>query len=151
MLERTGWLAALLAGLAVPGGAAGEPVSAPVDGSVNGGANGAGPTTAGAVPPAADFAARLPALLAAARAEGSNAALILFLARWPDTAEAEEARVALRARGRPDPRPDPGPDGTIVAAFDRARLAGPAALAAFAAAYPNHPLGLEAERPFWSE
>jgi hypothetical protein len=56
------------------------------------------------------------------------------------------ARAALKARTRSDPVPDPGPDGAIVAAFDR-----PAALAAFAATYPNHPFGLEAERAFWNQ
>ena len=101
-------------------------------------------------PPPPDYAAGLRATLERALAEGSNAALILFLARHPDEPLADEARAALKLRPRPDPVADPGPDGAIVAAFDRARLAGPVALAAFAAAYPNHPLGLEARRAEWS-
>jgi hypothetical protein len=101
------------------------------------------------VPPPADPVAGLEAALAAALADGSNAALILFIARHPDAPPTDRARAALRARPAPDPRPDPGPDGAIIAAFDRARLAGPAALAAFAAAYPDHPLGAEARRAAW--
>ena len=73
----------------------------------------------------------------------------MFIARNPDEALTDQARRTLAARSRPDPRPWPGPDGDIVAAFDRARLAGPAALAAFAAAFATHPLGAEARRPFW--
>ena len=101
------------------------------------------------LPPPADPAAVLAQALAAARADGSNAALILFIARYPDEPLTATARAALAARRWPDRRPAPGPDGAIIAAFDRARLAGPAALAAFAQAYPNHPLGAEALRPDW--
>jgi hypothetical protein len=113
-------------------------------------AAGAAGQPAAVTPPPPDYAAGLRAPLDRALAEGSNAALILFVARHPDEPLADEARAALKARPRPDRVADPGPDGAIVAAFDRARLAGPAALAAFAAAYPNHPLGLEARRAEWS-
>jgi hypothetical protein len=102
------------------------------------------------VPPPADPAAVLARALDAARA-GPNSGLILFIARYPDAPITAAARGALAARRRPDPGPAPGPDGAIVAAFDRARLAGPAALAAFARAYPNHPLGAEALRPEWRQ
>ena len=51
--------------------------------------------------------------------------------------------MALAARRQADPTPVEGPDGNIVAAFDRARLDGPAMLDAFAARYPNHPLAAE--------
>jgi hypothetical protein len=111
---------------------------------------GAAPAQAPVMPPPPDYAAGLAASLAAARAAGTSAALILFIARYPDEPLTDDARAALAARRTPDPRPDPGPDGAIIAAFDRARLAGPAALAAFAAATPNHPLGAEALRPVWS-
>ena len=101
------------------------------------------------LPPPADPGAVLAGALAAALADGSNAPLILFIARYPDEPLAGTARAALAGRRRPDPRPAPGPDGAIIAAFDQARLAGPAALAAFARAYPAHPLGAEALRPDW--
>lgn len=104
---------------------------------------------AGADLPPPDPGRALAAEYARARAAGSNAALIGFIARHPDAALTAQARAALAARRQPDPVPDPGPDGAIVAAFDRARLGGPAALAAFAAAYPNHPLGLEAHLESW--
>ena len=104
----------------------------------------------GVMPPPPDYAAGLRSTLDQALADGSNAALILFIARYPDEALTEEARAALKARGQPDPLPYPGPDGDILAAFDRARLAGPAALAAFAGIYANHPLGAEAGRAAWS-
>jgi hypothetical protein len=101
------------------------------------------------LPPPADPATVLAQALAAALADGSSAALILFIARYPDEPLTGTARAALAARRRPDPRIPAGPDGAVIAAFDRARLAGPAALAAFARAYPNHPLGAEALRPDW--
>ena len=87
-------------------------------------------------------------LLGRTLADGSSGALILFLARYPDGPDAGTVRAALAARRQPDPAPVGGPDGDIVAAFDRARLDGPATLDAFAARYPNHPLAAEARR--WS-
>ena len=87
---------------------------------------------------------------ALAREEGSNGALILFIARAPRSALAETARRMLRERGAPDPAPPAGPNGAIIAEFDAARLAGPPALRAFAARYPGHPLAEEARRPFWT-
>ena len=100
--------------------------------------------TVAARPP--DGVAVLRGLLDGALAAGTNSALILFVARYPDEPAAEVARVALAGRRGPDPRPAGGPDGAIVDAFDRARLAGPAALEAFALRYQNHPLGAEARR-----
>lgn len=110
------------------------------------------------VPPAADPAVAVQRQLDAARAAGTSTALILFLARYPDVPAAGPARAALAARHRPDPPADRSADGSgaaaadpdrdIAAAFDRARLAGPAALDAFAARTANHPLGAEARR--WS-
>ena len=87
-------------------------------------------------------------LLGRALADGSGGALILFLARYPDGPDAGTVRAALAARRQADPAPVGGPDGDIVAAFDGARLDGPATLDAFAARYPNHPLAAEARR--WS-
>lgn len=82
-------------------------------------------------------------------AEDSGAGLILFIARYPDDPLAEDARRRLRLRVDPDPAPPAGPDGRLIADFDAARRAGPAALDAFAARSPGHPLAAEALRPFW--
>jgi hypothetical protein len=101
------------------------------------------------VPPRADEAAVLRQLLSQALGAGANAPLIAFIARYPDEALTETARQALHARLTPDPTPGPGPDGDIFMAFDIARLAGPPALADFAARYPTHPLAAEARRPIW--
>lgn len=102
----------------------------------------------GARPPPDDGAVRRD-LLGRAIADGSNGALILFLARYPADPDAETVRGLLATRRQPDPAPLRGPDGAIVAAFDRARLDGPAALGAFAARYPTHPLAAEAR--LWSQ
>lgn len=102
------------------------------------------------VPPARDGAVAIQAELGAALADGSNAALILFIARFPDQPLADQARQALLARTSPDPAPDPGPDGDMIMEFDRARLSGThAALAQFSARYAGHPLAAEAARPIW--
>lgn len=92
-------------------------------------------------------------LYARTLAADSSAALILFIARYPDDPLAGEARLRLRARP-PDPAPAEGPDGVnpdgaIIAQFDAARIAGPAALDAFARRHAGHPLAAEALRPFW--
>ena len=100
-------------------------------------------------------------LYARTLAADSSAALILFIARYPDDPLAGEARLRLRARP-PDPAPAEGPDGmsdglndganpdgAIIAQFDAARIAGPAALDAFALRHAGHPLAAEALRPFW--
>jgi hypothetical protein len=100
------------------------------------------------VPPADDPAAVLARHLDTVL-DGPNAGLILFIARYPDEPLTARARAALATRRMPDPQPDPGPDGEVIAAFDRARLAGPAALAAFARTWSTHPLGMEALRPEW--
>lgn len=102
-----------------------------------------------AAPPPADPALALQRQLDDALAAEASAPLILFIARYPDAPATAAARTRLATRRSPDPRPAAGPDGDIVAAFDRARLSGPAALDAFALGHANHPLGAEAAR--WSQ
>ncbi len=101
------------------------------------------------VPPPPDNAAGLASTLNQALSDGSNAAVIAFIARYPDDPMTDRARAALAVRRGPDAAPDPGPDGAVFDAFDRARLGGPSAMAGFTAAYANHPLGAEAQRNFW--
>lgn len=109
------------------------------------------PRRAESLPPPLDPAVALNRSFTRAVAEGSNAALLLFIARNPGTDEADESRRLLARRPGLDPLPYPGPDGPILEAFDRARLAGPEALAAFAARYhDSHPLGMEALNPGWT-
>ena len=84
-------------------------------------------------------------------AAGSNAALIMFLARNPASSHAAAARAQLALRRTADASAVTGAvagtDVSIVAAFDAARLSGdPAALIAFVAQYGNHPLAAEARR-----
>jgi hypothetical protein len=84
-------------------------------------------------------------------AGGSNASLIMFLARNPDSPHAEAARARLAARRSPDApaavRTVGGADADIISAFDAARLSGdPAAWRAFLAAHGGHPLAAEARR-----
>jgi hypothetical protein len=88
-------------------------------------------------------------LYARTLAEDSSGALILFIARYPDDPLADGARRRLRLRTGPDPVPFRGPDDQLLSEFDAARRAGPAALDAFAARHPGHPLAAEAQRPFW--
>lgn len=103
-----------------------------------------------AVAPARDGAVALEEQYQAAVAAAGNWALINFIARDPEAPRAVDARALLLVRP-PDAVPGPGPDGEIYLAFDRARAIGtPAAMAAFAAAYPTHPLAIEAARPVWS-
>lgn len=135
-MERRSFLAVVLGRLASGAAAAASGPAAPR-------------SRAGPVAPQADPASAVRRQFVVALDAGTSAALILFLTRYPDEADSGTARAALAAWRRPDSTPPGGPDGAIGAAFDRARLAGPAALAGFAAAYPNHPLGLEARRPFW--
>jgi hypothetical protein len=80
--------------------------------------------------------------------DGSNAALIRFIARHPETALADEAWRRLQQRPAPDDRPLANdPDATIYAAFDAARRTGTAeAWRDFARTYANHPLAAEANR-----
>lgn len=80
--------------------------------------------------------------------DGSNAALIRFIARHPETALADEARRRLQQRTAPDERPLANdPDAAVYAAFDAARRAGTAeAWRDFARTYANHPLAAEANR-----
>lgn len=103
------------------------------------------------IPPPRDPAVVLDAEYQRARAAGTNAALILFIARQPDSPLADQARVTLRGRTTPDPTPDSGPDGDILMAFDLARLSRDrAALDDFARLYAGHPLAAEAARPIWT-
>lgn len=98
-----------------------------------------------------DFSAGLAATLQQALAEGSNGALIEFIARNPDEAVTDTARQALAGRRSSDAMLWPGPDGEIIAAFDAARLTGdPAAMRSFAETHAAHPLGQEALRDFWN-
>jgi len=84
---------------------------------------------------------------AAALADGSSTALILFLARHPDNAAAPRVRAALARRTAPDAAARiaaAGGEAEIVAAFDAARRAGTdAAWDAFAARFGSHPLVAE--------
>lgn len=61
-------------------------------------------------------------------AAGNSAALIMFLARNPDTRQAPEVRQLLAARQTPDSlavtEAVAGGDAEVVSAFDAARLAG---------------------------
>lgn len=80
--------------------------------------------------------------------QGSNAALIRFIARHPGHALADEARLRLQRRTTPDDEPlAHDPDATVYAAYDAARRAGTAeAYRDFARTYANHPLAAEANR-----
>jgi len=80
--------------------------------------------------------------------DGSNAALIRFIARHPGSALAEEAWRRLRQRPAPDEHPLANdPDAAVYAAFDAARRAGTAAAwRDFARTYASHPLAAEATR-----
>lgn len=111
-------------------------------------AAGAGERAAAEAAAPMDPQAVLADLYARSLAADSSAALILFIARYPDDPLAGEARIRLRARP-PDPAPAGGPDGAIIAQFDAARVGGPAALDAFALRHAGHPLAAEALRPFW--
>jgi hypothetical protein len=80
--------------------------------------------------------------------DGSNAALIRFIARHPETALADDAWRRLQQRPGPDERPLANdPDAAVYAAFDAARRTGTAeAWRDFARTYANHPLAAEATR-----
>jgi len=80
--------------------------------------------------------------------DGSNTALIRFIARHPGTVLADEAWRRLQQRPAPDERPLANdPDAAIYAAFDAARRTGKAeAWRDFARTYANHPLAAEATR-----
>lgn len=89
----------------------------------------------------------------AAVAQGSNAALIMFLARNPQSTHAAEARRLLAQRRNPDTpatiRAAAGADADIVAQFDSARLSGdPAKIRVFILRHADHPLATEAQRWF---
>lgn len=79
-------------------------------------------------------------------AEGTNAALIRFVARHGSEPIAEEARDRLARRSEPDAavsRTDP--DSAIYQAFDEARLDGTSeAYRLFISRFANHPLAAEA-------
>ena len=80
--------------------------------------------------------------------DGSNAALIRFIARHPETALADEAWRRLQQRPAPDEHPLANdPDAAVYAAFDAARRTGTAeAWRDFARTYASHPLAAEATR-----
>ncbi|TSD85981.1 hypothetical protein FFK22_024475 [Mycobacterium sp. KBS0706] len=80
--------------------------------------------------------------------DGSNAALIRFIARHPETALADEAWRRLQQRPAPDEHPLANdPDAAVYAAFDTARRTGTAeAWRDFARTYATHPLAAEATR-----
>jgi hypothetical protein len=95
-----------------------------------------------------DDAAVLAQEFRAAVDDGSNAALIRFIARHPETALADEAWRRLQQRPAPDARPLANdPDAAVYAAFDAARRSGTAeAWRGFARTYAGHPLAAEATR-----
>jgi hypothetical protein len=95
-----------------------------------------------------DDAAVLAQEFRAAVDDGSNAALIRFIARHPETALADEAWRRLQQRPAPDARPLANdPDAAVYAAFDAARGTGTAeAWRDFARTYASHPLAAEATR-----
>jgi hypothetical protein len=91
----------------------------------------------------------VPHALAQAVAADTNAALILYLARYPGEPWTQEARRLLALRRLPDPEgvaeATAGPDARIVRQFDAARLSGSqAAWEAFLARHGTHPLAAEA-------
>ena len=83
-------------------------------------------------------------------AAGTNAALILFLAREAQNPWIEEARQLLALRQTPDAAGAAaiaGPNAQVIEAFDAARLADdPAAWDAFLSRHGTHPLAAEAQR-----
>ena len=101
------------------------------------------------LPPPAPVAGQDRRQLDQAVAAGSNAALLMFLARYPDNPLAPEARADLKLRQEPDA---PGvaqdvaeSDAQVVMAFDSARLSGdPVQVSDFIARYAPHPLTAEA-------
>jgi len=107
-------------------------------------------------PPVLDDAESARRIYAQALAQDSNAALIMYLARNPDTPQAADARLRLAIRRNPDAhgaaQAVAGMDAGLVSEFDAARLAydagagdaGP--LHAFMAQYHSHPLAAEAGR-----
>ncbi|WP_112873034.1 hypothetical protein [Paracoccus endophyticus] len=127
-----------------------EPGATPADPPPPG-VQGMRPDRSDPLPPPAPAGAPERAEAEAALADGSNAALILFLARHPDDASAPRIRAALAARRTPDDpaqgRAAAGGEAGVIAAFDAARLAGtPEAWQGFARRHPNHPLTAEAAR-----
>ncbi len=83
-------------------------------------------------------------------AAGSSAALIMFLARNPDTAQATEVRQLLTARRTPDDlvviEAVAGGDAEVVSAFDTARLSGTrAGWDAFMKRHAGHPLSAQVQ------
>jgi hypothetical protein len=100
------------------------------------------------MPPPPDDAAVLAQEFRGVVDDGSNAALIRFIARHPETALADEAWRLLQQRPAPDARPLANdPDAAVYAAFDAARRTGTAeAWRDFARTYASHPLAAEAAR-----
>ena len=81
-------------------------------------------------------------------AADSNAALLMFLSRNPNSPRADDARARLAERRTPDTpqqRAIAGSEAGLIAEFDAARLSGSAAdREAFLARHGNHPLARQA-------
>lgn len=99
-------------------------------------------------PPPPDYDRVMGEEFDAAMREGTNSALIRFIARHPDHPLADRARSLLSGREGLDTGVSPtDPDADIYAAFDRARRENTiSALGTFIALHPNHPLAAEARR-----
>lgn len=143
-VTRRGGLAAALAVLALSAPLAGETEGAVAENRSEDGWMSAQSVMA----PPPDEAAVLAQEFRGAVDDGSNAALIRFIARHPDRALARQAWQRLAGRTVPDGQPLAGdPDAMVYAAFDAARLAGTAAAyRGFAQTYAGHPLAEEASR-----
>ncbi len=100
------------------------------------------------MPPPPDYERVMEKEFEAALREGSNAALIRFIARHPDHPLADRARGLLSNRDGLDTGASPtDPDAGVYAAFDRARRQNTvAAFRNFIASHPGHPLAAEARR-----
>ena len=99
-------------------------------------------------PPPPDYDRVMEEEFDTAMREGTNSALIRFIARHPDHPLADRARSLLSGRDGLDTGVSPtDPDADIYAAFDRARRENTiAAFRNFIASYPHHPLAAEARR-----
>lgn len=131
----------------VPPSVAGSLV-APVEERRDSHANGEGFALTSDMPPPPDYDRVMEEEYDAAVREGTNSALIRFIARHPDHPLADRARSLLSGRDKPDKGVSPtDPDADVYAAFDRARRENTvAAFRNFIALHPHHPLTAEARR-----